>query len=105
MLFLRNLSRLTIHVSRIAGQPERLTPITTVVLSSLLQNAAPSRGTGVPFLFATPRNLARVDLVHLVYLVGLVQPNKQDRPNRPNEQGRLILLPYSRASQAHPMQN
>jgi hypothetical protein len=57
MFLLQNLSRLTIHVSRIAGQPERLTPITTVVLSSLLQNASPSIGTGIPFLFATPARI------------------------------------------------
>jgi hypothetical protein len=38
--------------------PERLTPITTVTLSSLLQNAAPSIRTGVRFVFTTPRNRA-----------------------------------------------
>src|SRR5512134_4169535 len=32
----------------------RLTPITTVAFSSLLQNAAPSIDVGLPFLFATP---------------------------------------------------
>jgi hypothetical protein len=40
------------------ASPERLTPITTVTLSSVPQNAAPSIGTMVPFLFATPLNRA-----------------------------------------------